>query len=119
VSDALTVVPNFKGPRLNMQMDQNSGNTGTGVGGATGGGGGSGGSGGLFTSDTAAKTEEGNTMENRKEMQEAFMGVIKDTIGGDLWQPTGKGSIRIFQGQMVVTQTLLGFKLMESSGTVK
>lgn len=114
VGDVLTVVPNFKGPKINLQSDLSSGGGTTGVTGGAGGGGNT----GVFTSDPI-KAEEENTVENRKEMQEAFVGVVKDSIGADMWQPTGKGSIRIFRGQMIVTQTLLGFKLMEASGTAK
>ncbi len=50
---------------------------------------------------------------SRKQVQETLIGLIKDTIGEDMWQPAGKGSIRILRGRLVISQTQLGFKLMD------
>ena len=41
--------------------------------------------------------------------------IIKNTIGEEMWRPQGKGSIRYFGKNLVVTQSLLGFKLMEKA----
>jgi hypothetical protein len=41
---------------------------------------------------------------------------LKDSIGEDMWKPDGKGSISILNGKLVISQTLLGFKLMETAG---
>ncbi len=32
-----------------------------------------------------------------------------------MWRPVGRGSIRILRGQLIITQTPLGFKLLEES----
>ena len=38
-----------------------------------------------------------------------------DTIGEEMWRPMGKGSIRLHNKRLIITQSLLGFKLMEQS----
>ena len=32
-----------------------------------------------------------------------------------MWEPTGKGSINILRTKLIITQTPLGFKLLEES----
>ena len=41
---------------------------------------------------------------------------IKDSIGQDMWAPDGKGTISLFGSKLVISQTLLGYKLMETAG---
>ena len=53
--------------------------------------------------------------EQKKDQQDAVIESIKSTIGKDMWEPDGKGSIRFVGNKLVITQSLLGFKLMESA----
>jgi len=107
VSDLLMVVPNFEGPRSNLMTatnDQAGQDTDANepvlfppAGGQPPAGGG---------------TNDGDT---RKEMEEKLMDIIRMAIGEEMWKPTGKGSVRIFRGKMIISQTRLGFKLLEQS----
>jgi hypothetical protein len=47
--------------------------------------------------------------------EDALVGIIRRAIGEDMWQPQGKGSIRVHGNRLIVTQTLLGYKLLEDS----
>ena len=49
--------------------------------------------------------------QNRENLAEA----IKASIGEDMWRPQGKGAIRFVGNQMLISQTLLGFKLLRST----
>ena len=42
--------------------------------------------------------------------------IIKGAIGPEMWYPQGRGSIYIYNGRLVITQSLLGFKLLEEAG---
>ena len=55
---------------------------------------------------------EGITRAQKKASLEK---VVRNLIDPEMWQPIGKGSISFFDTRMVVTQTLLGWKLMERS----
>ncbi|MCL2700253.1 MAG: hypothetical protein FWE88_01015 [Phycisphaerae bacterium] len=55
--------------------------------------------------------------EYRRLVGERLVQAIKDSIGEDMWQPEGKGAIQITaRGQLIITQTPLGFKLLGSAG---
>jgi hypothetical protein len=111
VSDLLVLVPNFKGPVLNLSNSQ-----GNGAGNSASGGGG----GGLFPQQgnpgQNEPTDTDDPSANRQKLRESLMTAVKDSIGEDMWKPDGKGSITIVGSKMVISQTLLGFKLMEISG---
>lgn len=106
VADLLVVVPNFQGPVINL------GNN-TGANGASGGGlfGNATDSGG--TNSSSLDADQTNMAEVRKNLQDNLLGAIKDSIGADMWEPQGKGTIRMLGKQMILSQSLLGFKLME------
>jgi len=53
--------------------------------------------------------------EQAEKIRENVIGMIKDSIGEDMWEPSGKGSIRILGNRLVISQTLLGYKLMNDS----
>lgn len=114
IGDLLMVVPNFKGPDINLQSAGNaSGSNGTSTDGGYGRGGG-----GLFqsgtnTSGTGSDTDEENVAQQRQRVRDTLIEIIKLSIGDDMWVPTGKGSIRILRNQLIVSQTPLGYKLME------
>ena len=50
-----------------------------------------------------------------EELKENIVGMIKDSIGQDMWEPSGKGSIKIVGNRLVLSQTLLGYKLLDRS----
>ena len=49
------------------------------------------------------------------EVKEGLIAIIKASIGEDMWQDQGKGSIRIFGNRLIISQTTLGFKLLDKS----
>ncbi len=112
ISDLLHVTPNFSGPVMDLS------NTLANV--AGNGSGGSGGGSGLFQgnqqgTNTNTDTDSTNMAEARQKLRDTIMESIKGSIGDDMWKPDGKGSISIVGSKMVISQTLLGFKLMEMS----
>jgi len=115
VGDVLVAVPNFVGPRVDIRGDQNNNTSGTGIVGSTGAGR------PLFVSDdTNKKAEEEETYATQKKnLRDGLIGAVRDSIGNDMWQPTGKGSARLFRDKLIISQTLLGFKLMEQTGAMK
>jgi len=84
VGDLLMVAPDFEGPRLNLDM-----------------------SGSVYES-----IDNDDDGPSRAEAAETLIELVKDTIGEDMWQPAGKGSVSIRGEQMIVTQTPLGWLLM-------
>jgi len=112
VADLLLVVPNFKGPELSLTSMGNNDNTNSSSSSDTGSG--------LFTDSNTTNTnakdgEEMSTAEQRKKLREDLVEIIKMTIGEDMWAPTGKGAIRLMGNNLVISQTPLGFKLLEKA----
>jgi len=58
---------------------------------------------------------EGDLPAQRQATKDTLMEVIRGAIGEDMWQPVGKGSIRLLGNKMVISQTPLGFKLLEEA----
>jgi hypothetical protein len=90
-------------------------------GGAGGGGGSGGGSGGgLFgqqsSNSNSASAAEVDLPTARQKLRDNLVQSVKDSIGDDMWKPDGKGSITLLGSKMIISQTLLGFKLMENAG---
>ena len=112
VADVLVIVPNFKAPRIDIRGSESSTTTDqTNTGNRP-----------IFVKEETTRTgelEEESVLVQRKALQEGLTGAIKDSIGDDMWQPNGKGGIRLFRNNLIISQTLLGFKLLETSGTVK
>ena len=119
VGDLLMFAPDFKGPRVNFEIASNN------RGGNQGGYGNS----NTNTSNSDEKmfpdeerqrdNKETDRIEHRRAVRDALISTIKDAIGEDMWQPNGKGSIKMLGSRMVVSQTLLGFKLLEDSAVLK
>ena len=108
VADLLMVIPNFVGPRMDVGNANGSGNTGNNNTNQNW----------QWDNDSDSKdgkNKEETIAEQRKKVRENLIGIIQDAIGKDMWQPQGKGSIRIFQKRLVISQTKLGFKLMEEA----
>lgn len=105
VGDLLHVVPNFRAPRMELggrsaESDTSDTTEGT----------------GLFDDDEDESREEDlSPAQQRKKTVESLIKIIKGAVGEDMWAPQGKGSITLFQRRLVVSQTLLGFKLLEKS----
>jgi len=106
VADLLFVVPSFKAPRADLTRGSPS------------------------PSDRNRQTrniwepaqgaqdqeKEPSADEKRKQAADNLIEIIKGIIGQDMWQEGGgKGSIRIMNNKLIVTQSLLGFKLIEES----
>lgn len=77
-----------------------------------------GGSGGLWGDDDDGDGEESGQsdfVERQRKTGDDLIDIVKDSIGPDMWQPEGKGSIRIHRNRLIISQTLLGFQLLERS----
>ncbi len=110
VGTLLMPVPNFKGPRISLEDDDtgddnesSGGLFGDNDGGDSGDGGGSG------------RGEEVDLAEQRLKMELNLIEIIKSSIGEEMWQPTGVGSIRVMRNRLIISQTPLGFKLLGKS----
>lgn len=104
---SLMVVPDSEGPRIDMQVAAKN---------TPGEGGGQGGGNNLFgDNDKDTSGQQKSYDEQKKKQQEGVIESIKSTIGPDMWKPDGKGSIRVIGNKLVITQSLLGFKLMEKA----
>lgn len=103
VADLLTVIPNFKGPKISLQTGGNNANNGN--------------NNGPWgdDDDDDDDNEEDDPKEQRAKIRDTLIEIIKFSIGEDMWAPTGKGSIKILQNKMIISQTPLGFKLLERS----
>jgi uncharacterized membrane protein YgcG len=116
VSDLLMPVPNMQGPVLDLSQSSPTSNGGSG--GSSSGGGSSGG--GLFgqqsSNSNSASAPEEDLPTARQKLRDNLVQAVKDSIGDDMWKPDGKGSITLLGSKMVISQTLLGFKLMENAG---
>ena len=106
VGDLLMIVPNFVAPRIDFS-DTSLGSDGDSR---------SGSSSAFGDDDDDDDDEDDETpAEQRQRIRESLIGVIRDAIGEDMWQPQGKGSIRIVRNKLIISQTLLGFKLLEQA----
>jgi hypothetical protein len=111
ISDLLVVVRNFEAPETNLGRIQNVDEDGGGSHGDD--------EGGLFNDDDddddEDDEEEMTVAERRQKIRDNLVSIITDAIGPQMWAPNGKGSIRIMNDKLVVTQTQLGFKLLGQS----
>lgn len=103
VGDLLKVIPNFKGPKISVQNGNNNSNTGN--------------NSSIWGDDDDDDDDDsGNdTKAQRADLQDTLIEIVKLSIGPDMWAPTGKGSIKILRDKMIISQTPLGFKLLERS----
>lgn len=109
VADLLQITPNFASRRMKLTSIGDTANK----------------NGRANSSTTDAELwEEEDTHEREEPEQESpaelranqknqLIESIKNSIGPDMWYPNGKGTITIFRNQLVITQSLLGWKLME------
>jgi hypothetical protein len=104
---ALLVQPDSKGPRIDLEAY--SQNTPSGTSGRQ--------TDTLFDDEdnTSRAGESDSYYEQKRKHTEKVLETIKTMIGTDMWEPEGRGSIRVLNNKIVITQTLLGFKLLESA----
>ncbi|MBN1554517.1 MAG: hypothetical protein JXA11_07210 [Phycisphaerae bacterium] len=106
VTDLLRITPNFQGPRMKTS---NIGALPTDNGKGT--------SKKEFdlweeVEEDKNQTKRESPAELRENQKTQLIECIKNSIGRDMWYPNGKGEIKIFRNQLVITQSLLGWKLM-------
>lgn len=72
------------------------------------------GNGSLFgDDDDDDSNDDQDEQETRAQREQKLIDVIKDTLGPEMWRPEGQGAIRIWRNQLIISQSLLGYKLME------
>jgi len=105
ISDLLVSTPDYRGPRIDasVQAENSSGSNGSSR------------QSGLFASDRDDEDESDGICLNKQEIGENLIDIVKLSIGEDMWHPQGKGAIRIFKNQLVISQTRLGFLLLQRS----
>ena len=111
VSDLLTIVPNFKGPRIEMNTESNQDNKQNS---------------GLFDDKSGKNNgddDKNRTEEGIKEMREKVKKTLKDifieSIDPSMWRENGgKGSIKFLGNKMIISQTKLGYILMKKAGVL-
>jgi len=108
VGDILFVVPNYE------PEEGGFGNTGSNLGSNTGSSN-TGLWGGNYGSSDSGNNSEDSVSQQREEIRQALIDIIKRAIGEDMWSPTGKGSIQILRNQLIISQTPLGFKLLDKA----
>ncbi|MCD6303489.1 MAG: STN domain-containing protein [Planctomycetes bacterium] len=108
VGGVLLLRPDFPGPRMDLQNATESASaTGETSSGTTD---------DLWVDTDRQQNRQGKSYDDKKkEKQEKLIETIKTMIGPEMWQPEGKGSIRIINKKLVISQTRLGFKLLEKA----
>ena len=106
VASLLFIVPDFPGPRISFdtmgknQTDSTSSSEG-----------------GFWKDEEDWDDDEDkdDRRSARERVEQTLIDIVKDSIGPDMWQPQGQGSIRLLHRKLVISQTDLGFKLMEQA----
>ncbi len=112
VRDMLMGAPDFVGPSLSIQRDTTGGGSDA-SGGSRSGQGFSGGQSNLATGNGTATNAPPDA--SRAAREQSLIDIVVNSIGQEFWSPTGKGSVRIVNGKMILTQSELGFMLMNRS----
>jgi len=107
VADLLRITPNFQGRRIKMDsignLPTNNGQKGSSKTDVE-----------LWEEDDKPEEPDRESPAELRDYQKnQLIESIKNSIGQDMWYPNGKGTITIFRNQLVITQSLLGWKLME------
>ena len=106
ITDLLHTQPDFEGPRMKLQADDDNDS-------------------GDRDNDTESifdtdfdddDDSDDDGQVTRKQLEEKVVTMIKDSIDRDMWKSGGgKGSIAVYQGKLIITQTQLGWKLLENT----
>jgi len=103
VSDLLVVVPNFPGRDLSVEAQSASANDRSSRG-------------SLFDdSEDRDDPDDEDRGTVRRRNRENLIEIIKNSIGQEMWQPFGKGSIQLHGNKLIDSQTLLGFALLSET----
>ncbi len=101
----LLVQPDVPGPRIDMEEATARTPGGSGDGTGT-----------IFDPvDDTPDDQPKSYAEQKKAHSEKVIETVKTMIGPEMWAPHGKGTIRVLNNKLVISQTLLGFKLLEKS----
>ena len=106
VADLIVPIRNFEGRRIDLTAAAGSKNSD-----------GSDDQPGLFEDEDDDKDDKkGQSIaEQRKALADSLIKAIKASIGDDMWRPDGKGSIVLRRDKLIISQTLLGFKLLREA----
>lgn len=112
VTDLLMVIPDYQPNNVNNGTS-NGNTTNTNNSGASS-------SSGIFGPTNNNNNNNNNTDNNqlseagqRARLQDNLIAMIRSAGGDDLWAPTGRGTIRILNGRMIISQSQLGWKLLD------
>ncbi len=117
IRDLIIDIPDFSdAPNFSLQNATSSSGGGSGSGGGGGGGGGGGSGGGLFGGSGGSGGASTDKSATRKELVDALIKLIQDTVAADTWRDAGGtvGSIRELGGQLIVTQTPENQQLLQN-----
>ena len=53
--------------------------------------------------------------QSEAQLEENLINIVKSSIGEDMWQPQGKGAVKIMRNMMIISQTRLGFLMLKKS----
>jgi hypothetical protein len=59
--------------------------------------------GAIFTPQPQGPAPQADPTQDRQRTENEIINMIKDMIGPEMWQPQGKGSIRILRGQLIIS----------------
>jgi hypothetical protein len=108
IRDLLGIVPDFDRPQTGLNTSATGGSTNSSAVGST------------FLSgvtQSGTSTPAKSRAEQRQSVQDNIIGAVKDSIGDDMWKPLGKGDVRILNGRLLITQTPLGFRMLEKAAS--
>ncbi len=104
VADLLMVAPDYEAPAVTLGTTERTDRTEDQI--------------GLFERrqpDTNGRNGLAGEAELMQQRREDLVSMIRESIGEDMWQPIGKGSIRLIGNQLVITQTPLGFRMLRDT----
>ncbi len=88
IGDLLMEVPNFHGPRLNLDVSAQSRS--------------------LYSDG------ERGLADDSYDTRQQIIDLVKATLDEEMWRPEGEGSVSIIGNQIIITQTQLGWLLMRA-----
>jgi hypothetical protein len=116
MGELLAPIPDAAGPRMNLGM-QTGGTTGNGSNNTS-----NTTNGGLFGQTNTTEQQTGGVANGqaRTDAQNKLIKMIQKSIGDDMWQEQGgKGSITFLRNTMVVTQSRLGWLLLDKANMLR
>ncbi len=103
ITDLVHTRPDFAGPRMKMQADDDDdGDSDSDTG-------------SIFDNDWDDDDDDSDDGDQptRKQLEDKIVQMVKESIDQDMWKSGGgKGSIAVYQGKLIITQTQLGWKLL-------